>query len=191
MTDKIKTPRHLDPEIWKAALFIENAEDKQEAADRIDFLLKKKGDEFMAYTMAILCLPQLMEMVKDSKEWKDHFNKIKTRQYHQDNIGIVIMTKDIKLNESKFKIIKDSKDEPNLKEAQEFVGGYVEGITFPNGDYLIINEEGKLRNLPLNSEATMMWRATFTKDKYAFGYDDFVVGPAILIKKDALKIWAS
>ena len=101
------------------------------------------------------------------------------------------MTKDIKLNECKFKIIKDSKDEPNLKEAQEFVGCYVEGITFPNGDYLIINEEGKLRNLPLNSEATMMWRATFTKDKYAFGYDDFVVGPEILIKKDALKIWAS
>ena len=92
---------------------------------------------------------------------------------------------------SEFKIITDQKDEPDLDTAQKFVGGMVEGITFPNGDYLIINEEGKLRDLPLNSEATMMWRATFTKDKYAFGYDDFVVGPAILIKKDALKIWAS
>ena len=101
------------------------------------------------------------------------------------------MTKDIKLNECKFKIIKDQKDEPDLKVAQKFVGGMVQGIEFPNGDYLIINEEGKLMNLPLNSEATMMWRATFTKDKYLFGYDDFVVGPAILIKKDALKIWAS
>ena len=80
MTQKL--PKHLDPEIWKAALFIDYAEDKQEAQKRIEFLLKKKGDEFMAYTMAILCLPQLMEMVKDSKEWKDHFNKIKTRQYH-------------------------------------------------------------------------------------------------------------
>ena len=40
------------------------------------------------------------------------------------------------------KIISDSKDEPTLESAQEFVGGYVEGITFPNGDYLIINEEG-------------------------------------------------
>ena len=101
------------------------------------------------------------------------------------------MTKDIKLNECKFKIIKDQKDEPDLKAAQKFVGGMVQGIEFPNGDYLIINEEGKLMNLPLNSEATMMWRATFTKDKYLFGYDDFVGGPAILIKKDALKIWAS
>ena len=101
------------------------------------------------------------------------------------------MTKDIKLNECKFKIIKDQKDEPDLKAAQKFVGGMVQGIEFPNGDYLIINEEGKLMQLPLNPEATTLWRATFTKDKYLFGYDDFVVGPAILIKKDALKIWAS
>ena len=102
------------------------------------------------------------------------------------------MTKEeINTKASEFKIITDQKDEPNLKEAQKFVGGYVEGITFPNGDYLIINEEGKLRQLPLNPEATTLWRATFTKDEYLFGYDDFVVGPAILIKKDALKIWAS
>ena len=100
------------------------------------------------------------------------------------------MTKEIK-NTAKLQIIEDSKHEPNLKAAQKFVGGYVEGITFPNGDYLIINEEGKLMQLPLNPEATTLLRATFTKDKYAFGYDDFVVGPAILIKKDALKIWAS
>jgi len=99
--------------------------------------------------------------------------------------------KEINTKQTQFKIIKDSKDEPNLKEAQEFVGGMVEGITFPNGDYLIINEEGKLMQLPLNPEATTLWRMTFTKDKYAFGYDDFVVGPAILIKKDALKRWAS
>ena len=102
------------------------------------------------------------------------------------------MTKEeINTKASEFKIIEDSKDEPDLKEAQKFVGGMVEGITFPNGDYLIINEEGKLIQLPLKPEATTLWRATFTKDKYAFGYDDFVVGPAILIKKDALKIWAS
>ena len=89
-----------------------------------------------------------------------------------------------------FKIIEDTKDEPDLKAAQDFVGGYVEGISFPNGDYLIVNEEGKLMNLPLNPEATTLWRSTFTKDKYAFGYDDWVSGPAILIKKQALKRWA-
>ena len=98
--------------------------------------------------------------------------------------------KEINTTAAEFKIIEDSKDEPTLKEAQEFVGGYVEGITFPNGDYLIINEEGKLIGLPLNPEATMLWRMTFDNDNYITGRKDFVVGPAIYIKKHALKNWA-
>ena len=100
------------------------------------------------------------------------------------------MTDKINTEASEFKIIDDVKDEPDLKTAQAFVGGMVEGISFPNGDYLIVNEEGKLMQLPLNPEATLLWRLTFTKDKYVTGYDDFVVGPAILIKKKALKQWA-
>jgi len=98
---------------------------------------------------------------------------------------------DINTKASEFKIIEDSKDEPNLKSAQEFVGGYVEGITLPNGDYLLVNEEGKLKDLPLNPEATALWKATFDNDQYITGRNDFVVGPAILIKKAALKIWAA
>ena len=35
---------------------------------------------------------------------------------------------------AKLKIIDDVKLEPTLKEAQAFVGGYVEGISMPNGD---------------------------------------------------------
>ena len=101
------------------------------------------------------------------------------------------MTKDIKLNECEFKIIKDKKDEPKYKEVSKFVGGMVECITFPNGDLLLINEEGKLINLPLNPEATALWRATFDNDNYITGRKDFVVGPAILIKKAALKYWAA
>ena len=97
----------------------------------------------------------------------------------------------INTDAAEFKIIDDVKDEPDLKAAQTFVGGYVEGITFPNGDYLIINEEGKLIGLPLNPEATALWKATFDNDNYVTGRNDFVVGPAILIKKDALNTWAN
>ena len=100
------------------------------------------------------------------------------------------MTKDINTKASEFKIIENKKDEPNYKEVSKFVGGMVECVQFPNGDLLLLNEEGKLMQLPLNPEATTLWRATFTKDKYLFGYDDFVVGPAILIKKQALDSWA-
>ena len=97
----------------------------------------------------------------------------------------------INTKESEFKIIADKKDEPRYKEVSKFVGGMVECVQFPNGDLLLLNEEGKLMNLPLNEIATGLWRETFTKDKYAFGYDDFVVGPAILIKAKALKRWAA
>ena len=97
----------------------------------------------------------------------------------------------INTDAAEFKIIENSKDEPDLKAAQDFVGGYVEGIPFPNGDYLIVNEEGKLKGLPLNPEATALWKATFDNDNFITGRNDFVVGPAILIKKSAQKIWAS
>ena len=90
-----------------------------------------------------------------------------------------------------FKIIENKKDEPQYKEVSKFVGGMVECIQFPNGDLLLLNEEGKLMQLPLNPEATALWRATFTKDKYLFGHDDWVSGPAILIKKQALNTWAN
>ena len=92
---------------------------------------------------------------------------------------------------AKLKIIDDVKLEPTLKEAQAYVGGYVEGISMPNGDYLIVNEEGKLRNLPFNEEASKLWKDTFDNDNFITGRDDFVVGNAILIKKSALKLWAA
>ena len=103
------------------------------------------------------------------------------------------MTDKIKVNTeaSEFKIIENKKDEPQYKEVSKFVGGMVETIQFPNGDLLLVNEEGKLMQLPLNPEATALWRATFDNDNFITGRKDIVVGPAILIKKQALKTWAN
>ena len=94
-------------------------------------------------------------------------------------------------DQDQFKIIDDEKNTPSLKEAQDFVGGMVECITWPNGDLLIVNEEGKLIGLPLNPEATLLWKMTFDNDNYVTGRKDVVVGPAIYIKKHALGTWAS
>ena len=80
---------------------------------------------------------------------------------------------------------KDEAKALTLKVAQKYVGGLVECVTFPNNDTLIINEEGKLKDLPLNKEATDLWRKHFTKETHINGYDDFVVGDAIVIKSDA------
>ena len=101
------------------------------------------------------------------------------------------MTDKINTDASEFKIIENKKDEPQYKEVSKFVGGMVECIQFPNGDLLLVNEEGKLMQLPLNPEATALWRATFDNDNYITGRKDFVVGPAILIKKQALNTWAN
>ena len=101
------------------------------------------------------------------------------------------MTQQVNTTADQFKIIEDVKDEPDYKAVSKFVGGMVEAITFPNGDLLLLNEEGKLMQLPLNPEATALWRMTFTKDKYLYGYDGFVVGPVIYIKAKALKTWAN
>jgi len=90
-----------------------------------------------------------------------------------------------------FKIITDKKDEPKYPEVKDFVGGMVEAVHFPNGDLLLLNEEGKLMGLPLNEKASKLWSETFDNDNYITGRNDFVVGPAILIKAEALDTWAN
>ena len=77
--DKLRVPEHLDLDIIKGALYIHNADNKQQADDRIHFLVKKLGDRKMTYVMAILMLPYLMEMVENSKEYKDYFEERKKR----------------------------------------------------------------------------------------------------------------
>ena len=100
-------------------------------------------------------------------------------------------TQQVNTQDVEFKMIVDKKDEPDYKAVSKFVGGMVEAITFPNGDLLLLNEEGKLMGLPVNEKASKLWKQTFDNDNYITGRNDFVVGPAILIKKDALNTWAN
>jgi len=92
---------------------------------------------------------------------------------------------------AEFKLITDKKDEPDYKAVSKFVGGMVEVVTFPNGDLLLLNEEGRGMGLPLNPEATALWRTHFTKATHLWGYDQDVVGPAMVIQKNALNTWAN
>ena len=97
----------------------------------------------------------------------------------------------LSIDANEFVIIDNVKNEPQYKAVSDFVGGMVQAISFPNGDLLLLNEEGKLMKLPVNKQATKIWRETFTADKYLWGHDDVVVGPAILIKAEALNTWAN
>ena len=97
----------------------------------------------------------------------------------------------LSIDANEFLVIDNKKNEPQYKAVSDFVGGMVEVVQFPNGDLLLLNEEGKLMGLPLNPEATALWRTHFPKEKFPIGWDDFVVGPAMVIQKDALNTWAN
>ena len=78
---EIKFPKHLTPEIIHSALFIGNADNMESAGHRIEYCSKQLGDEAMSYAMALLILPTLMELTKDSKEYKD-FQEMRKKKAH-------------------------------------------------------------------------------------------------------------
>lgn len=77
---------------------------------------------------------------------------------------------------------------PDLKKLQELVGGYIEIVTIkadelvPVGSQLIVNENGLMTGLPLNSAASQIYRSTCRPE-----YQDqaVIVGDAVLLVNGA------
>lgn len=67
----------------------------------------------------------------------------------------------------------------SLEELQEFVGGYIEIIDLFDGTLMVINEEGKLKDLPFNIPATLIY-----SKKY--GMQDYIVGNALVCDKSQI-----
>jgi hypothetical protein len=68
--DDIDFPKWLIPEVVHAALYVHNADSKEETIRRVDYLVKQIGEQSMSYAMALLVLPTLMENMRDSTEYK-------------------------------------------------------------------------------------------------------------------------
>jgi hypothetical protein len=70
-----------------------------------------------------------------------------------------------------------------LEELQSLVGGYIEPLHTgpPLNMALVVNEEGKIRNLPLNANAT----AVFQGIMYP-GTEDFIVGDAVILTEEEM-----
>ena len=64
-------PKHLTPEIIHSALFVFNAQGKEEVAQRVQYCAKQIGDEAMSFAMALLVLPQLQQMTMQTDEYKE------------------------------------------------------------------------------------------------------------------------
>ena len=69
--DDINFPKHLTPEIIHSALFVHNAPTKEEIRIRAEYCAKQIGNEAIAFAMALLVLPMLIEKTQDSQEYKD------------------------------------------------------------------------------------------------------------------------
>ena len=65
----INFPEHLTPKVIHTALFIHNAQDKQETITRVKFCTKELGQKTMTYVMALLILPILMDNMTKSVDY--------------------------------------------------------------------------------------------------------------------------
>ena len=67
-----------------------------------------------------------------------------------------------------------------LAEAQALVGGLIEVFPLGAGQIMVANEEGKLEHLPVNIEATLIWRRVY-------GPGDTIVGDVFICKSSELR----
>ena len=71
-------PKHLDMYVFHMSRWISRAKDEQETIERVEFSTKEFGGEFTAYATAMVYLPKLMDMTKDSTEYTDFLKQKKT-----------------------------------------------------------------------------------------------------------------
>ena len=70
-----------------------------------------------------------------------------------------------------------------LSELRDIVGGYIEVVALCGGFYMVVNEEGKLRNLPFNREATNVLQKMAANKGYV---NDYICGNALVCEKTQL-----
>lgn len=76
----------------------------------------------------------------------------------------------------------DPEGSESLTQLQKAVGGYIEIIELDDEVTMVINEEGKLKGLPLNADATAL---AISKGRLFQG--DFIVGPAVVMRSEDLR----
>jgi hypothetical protein len=80
-----------------------------------------------------------------------------------------------RLDGTKEKITPSNGVHWTLEELQALVGGYIEVARTRDGDYLIVDEDGKMKNKLPNHAATAL---------YVYGEYDIIVGEAVVIDNE-------
>ena len=73
-------PNHLQPKILSAVAYINSAApNMSKSVERINTLSKHLSDKEMSWVMSLLVFDKLIDMVKDSDEFKNHTQAMKAR----------------------------------------------------------------------------------------------------------------
>jgi len=76
-------PNHLQPKILSAVAFINSCSPNlDKAVERINRLSKHLSDREMMYVMSLLVFDKIIDMVKDSDEFRNHVSTMKDRTVH-------------------------------------------------------------------------------------------------------------
>ena len=77
-----RAPKHLSSSVLSGALYIHNGKDTQEKIERSEQVLNKIGSELASYAMALLVLPQLMDNMRHTNEYKEFADKLQSHTVH-------------------------------------------------------------------------------------------------------------
>jgi len=73
-------PKYLQPKILSAVAYINSAApNMSKSVERINTLSKHLSDKEMSWVMSLLVFDKLIDMVKDSDEFKNHTQSMKAR----------------------------------------------------------------------------------------------------------------
>jgi hypothetical protein len=84
------------------------------------------------------------------------------------------MAKIYKTSGTQKEIVPKNRVHFTLKELQTIVGGYIENAYLNDGNIIVLNEDGKIEDLPLNVRATEIFRKNFPDSS------DYIVGDVLI-----------
>ena len=84
----------------------------------------------------------------------------------------------IKSNGEEINVIPNNKKDFQLDELQKYVGGFIEVVRTKGNKIMVINEEGKINDLPINQKASQF---------YQYNEFDFIVGDVLICQSNEIR----
>ena len=84
----------------------------------------------------------------------------------------------IKSNGEEINIFPNNKTDFQLDELQKYVGGFIEVVKTKDGKTMVINEEGKINDLPINQKASQL---------YQYNEFDFIAGDVLICQENEIR----